>query len=42
MGHHTLLHHHGHHLAHRHLRTPGGVALAPRGHQVRPLDRLHR
>lgn len=42
VGHHAILHHHGNHLPDGHLWTPGGVALAQGGHQVRPLDRLHR
>lgn len=41
VGHHAFLHHHGHHLPHSHLWTAGGIALAPRSHQIRPLDCLH-
>ncbi|CAG11417.1 unnamed protein product [Tetraodon nigroviridis] len=41
VGHHALLHHHGHHLPDGHLWTPGGFPLAQGGHQVCPLDRLH-
>lgn len=42
VGHHTLLHHPGHHLPYRHLCSAGDVTLVPRGHAIRPMDRLHR
>lgn len=40
--HHALLHHPGHHFPHRHMRSNGDVALAPRSRPIRPVDRLHR